>query len=149
LELNQVGSYRISSDTLNADVTLESASENALTLLVNGQRPKVRFVRNDDFIAIFTGEDTFTFDRVKLELAGEGAASGDNIISPMPGAVVSLNAKAGEKVSEGDKLITIEAMKMEHGLTAPRDGVISEVLVKLGDQVEDGALLIALEPIDE
>lgn len=149
VELNEVGSYRISSDAFKADVTLEGADKNALTLFVNGQRHKVRFVRNDDFIAIFTGEDTFTFDHVKLELEGEGAASGDNIISPMPGAVVSLNAKAGEKVSEGDKLITIEAMKMEHGLIAPRDGVISEVLVSLGDQVEDGALLIALEPIDE
>lgn len=148
VELNEVGSYRISGDTFNADVTLESASENALALLLNGQRHKVRFVRHDDFIAIFTGENNFTFDRVKLELAGEGATSGDNIISPMPGAVVALNAKAGDKVSEGDKLITIEAMKMEHGLIAPRDGVISEVLVNLGDQVEDGALLIALEPID-
>ena len=149
VQLNNVGVYRVTSNDLQLEVELLSADDQELSISVNAQRHTVHYVQHEDFIAIFTGEDTFTFDRVKLELAGEGAASGDNIVSPMPGAVVALSASAGDKVSEGDKLITIEAMKMEHGLTAPRDGIIKSVLVELGDQVEDGALLIELESEDE
>ncbi|MCL4127487.1 UNVERIFIED_CONTAM: hypothetical protein GTU68_013661 [Idotea baltica] len=66
----------------------------------------------------------------------------------MPGLVKLLNAKAGQSVSKGDVLIMLEAMKMEHSLTAPRDGVIGEVLTEIGDQVLDGAMLLQLEPVD-
>ena len=47
--------------------------------------------------------------------------------------------------ARGAPLIVLEAMKMEHTLTAPRDGVVAEVLVKVGDQVADGMVLLALE----
>ena len=52
-------------------------------------------------------------------------------------------------VARGDVLVVLEAMKMEHALTAPRDGRIGEVLVEAGAQVTDGTLLLALEPEDE
>ena len=52
-------------------------------------------------------------------------------------------------VAAGDVLAVMEAMKMEHSLTAPRDGTIAEVAVDAGDQVEEGALLITLEPADD
>ena len=52
-------------------------------------------------------------------------------------------------MAKGEVLVVLEAMKMEHALTAPRDGVVAEVLVAAGAQVTDGALLLALEPGDE
>ena len=67
----------------------------------------------------------------------------------MPGMVTLVNAKAGQSVSEGDNLIVLEAMKMEHALQAPRDGVIAEVMAEAGDQVLDGALLLSMVPEDE
>lgn len=63
----------------------------------------------------------------------------------MPGLVKSVHAEAGQAVRAGDRLAVLEAMKMEHKLTAARDGVVAEVLVAPGDQVEAGAALIRLQ----
>ena len=63
----------------------------------------------------------------------------------MPGLVKSMLAEVGQQVTAGTRLAVLEAMKMEHALTAPRDGVVAEVLVADGAQVEAGAPLIRLE----
>ncbi|MDZ5448871.1 acetyl/propionyl/methylcrotonyl-CoA carboxylase subunit alpha [Labrys sp. ZIDIC5] len=67
------------------------------------------------------------------------------ILSPMPGLVLSVNAVAGETVEKGQPLVVIEAMKMEHTVSAPRTGVVKVVDVAVGDQVVAGAELVVLE----
>jgi 3-methylcrotonyl-CoA carboxylase alpha subunit len=52
-------------------------------------------------------------------------------------------------VARGERLVVLEAMKMEHALLAPRDGVIAEVMVAEGAQVTDGTVILRLEPVDE
>ncbi|KUJ76779.1 3-methylcrotonyl-CoA carboxylase [Ruegeria marisrubri] len=75
-----------------------------------------------------------------------GAAGDTNVIeAPMPGLVKAVFAEAGQAVKEGDRLATLEAMKMEHSLLAARDGVVAEVLAAAGSQVEAGAALVRLE----
>lgn len=66
----------------------------------------------------------------------------------MPGLVKSVYAEVGQVVAAGDRLIVLEAMKMEHALLAARDGVVAEVLVAQEAQVEAGAALVRLEPED-
>ncbi len=66
--------------------------------------------------------------------------------APMPGRVVLVNVEAGHRVTAGQELLVIEAMKMELGLKAPRDGVIGDVRAAAGDVVEADAVLITLEP---
>ncbi len=83
-----------------------------------------------------------------LAVAEEAQASGDSIIAPMPGLVSAVRTANGAKVRKGDALLVLEAMKMEHVLTAPRDGVVAEVLVDERDQVTDGMLLLRLEAQD-
>ena len=68
--------------------------------------------------------------------------------APMPGLVKAISAAVGDTVEEGAPLAMMEAMKMEHTLTAPRAGVIASVSAAVGDQVDEGAVLIALEPED-
>jgi acetyl-CoA/propionyl-CoA carboxylase biotin carboxyl carrier protein len=64
--------------------------------------------------------------------------SGDaEIVSPMPGSVVAVGIEDGSKVSSGDVVVTVEAMKMEHALSTPVDGTV-ELLVAVGDQVKVG-----------
>jgi acetyl-CoA/propionyl-CoA carboxylase biotin carboxyl carrier protein len=64
--------------------------------------------------------------------------SGDaELVSPMPGSVVAIGSDDGEIVTAGTTVITVEAMKMEHALSAPVDGVV-ELLVAVGDQVKVG-----------
>ena len=67
----------------------------------------------------------------------------------MPGLVKAVHVTKGDTVAAGDRLAVLEAMKMEHVLTAGRDGVVADVLVQEGAQVEAGAALIVLAEEDE
>ena len=64
-----------------------------------------------------------------------------SLIAPMPGNVIRLGAEVGDTVAAGQPLIWLEAMKMEHTITAPADGVLAELNVQTGQQVEVGAVL--------
>ncbi|MBO9712053.1 acetyl/propionyl/methylcrotonyl-CoA carboxylase subunit alpha [Sphingomonas sp.] len=75
--------------------------------------------------------------------AGDGA-----ILAPMPGRVTAVEVSAGEAVAKGQRLVTLEAMKMEHGLTAPFDGTIAELNAEPGAQVSEGTLLVRVEKVE-
>ena len=62
--------------------------------------------------------------------------------APMPGNVIRVLVKAGERVSRGQQLLVMEAMKMEHAILAPEDGVVGKVLFKQGDLVNNDSELI-------
>jgi len=68
-----------------------------------------------------------------------------SILSPMPGAVVSVSVKPGDSVVDGQELCIIEAMKMQNILKSEREGVIKSVRVKAGDSVAVDQLLIEFE----
>ena len=72
--------------------------------------------------------------------AGDGA-----ILSPMPGRIIAVEVAAGDRVAKGQKLLTLEAMKMEHTLTAPFDGTVAELHASPGAQVQVEALLARIE----
>jgi 3-methylcrotonyl-CoA carboxylase alpha subunit len=82
-----------------------------------------------------------------LAHAGEGAADTGRLTAPMPGKVVSFGVKAGDKVSKGQALAVMEAMKMEHTIAAPADGVVAELLYSPGDQVAEGAELLKISQV--
>ena len=67
-------------------------------------------------------------------------------VSPMPGKVVAVSVEAGQSVSRGQTLVTLEAMKMEHALAAPFDGVVETLSVAAGDQVSEGLVMVRLAP---
>ena len=68
-----------------------------------------------------------------------------SLLAPMPAAVVSVAVESGQHVSKGDIVLVLEAMKMQHTITAPSDGVVSELDVSAGQQVEAGAVLAVIE----
>ena len=76
--------------------------------------------------------------------AGDTHADAGRLTAPMPGKVVSFAVKAGDKVSRGQPLAVMEAMKMEHTITAPADGTVEELLYLPGDQVAEGAELLRI-----
>ena len=76
---------------------------------------------------------------------GVAAAPDGAIISPMPGKIIALEVAAGAAVTKGQKLLTLEAMKMEHSLVAPFDGTVAELNAQAGAQVSEGALLARIE----
>ncbi len=78
-----------------------------------------------------------------LTHAGDAAAEG-RLTAPMPGKVIAFHVKAGDTVSAGQALAVMEAMKMEHTITAPRAGTVAELLYAVGDQVAEGGELLRL-----
>ena len=75
-----------------------------------------------------------------------GAHAGDGaILSPMPGRITAVDVAAGDSVTRGQRLLTLEAMKMEHGLVAPFDGVVAELTAAPGAQVAVDTLLARIE----
>jgi propionyl-CoA carboxylase alpha chain len=75
----------------------------------------------------------------------ESAVEQGSLLAPMPGNVIRLGAELGDPVTAGQPLIWLEAMKMEHTISAPADGVLTHLNVKPGDQVEVGAILARVE----
>ncbi len=71
-----------------------------------------------------------------------------SLSSPMPGRVVKLLVKEGDKVIKGQDLVVIEAMKMENKLSSPFDGVISKIFYDVGNQVEANIPLMEIEPLE-
>jgi acetyl/propionyl-CoA carboxylase alpha subunit len=78
----------------------------------------------------------------------DSAVAQGSLVAPMPGNVIRIGAQVGETVTAGRPLIWLEAMKMEHTITAPNDGVLTELNVQTGQQVEVGAVLARVEAPD-
>jgi 3-methylcrotonyl-CoA carboxylase alpha subunit len=76
---------------------------------------------------------------------GHGIQDGE-IEAPMPGRVTAVEVSQGEKVAKGQRLLILEAMKMEHALTAPFDGTVVELTAKAGAQVTEGQMLVKVTP---
>ena len=74
----------------------------------------------------------------------DAAGSAGGPVSPLPGSVVSVYVASGDEVADGDLLVVVEAMKMEHRIVATADSTVAEVLVAPGDKVDAGDLLVAL-----
>ncbi|EJZ19972.1 methylcrotonoyl-CoA carboxylase biotinylated subunit protein [Rhizobium sp. Pop5] len=102
---------------------------------------------------VTTAETTVLFDDgnawpISLPAASEieanhGAGDGA-ILSPMPGLVISVEVAEGDRVAKGDRLLTVEAMKMEHSLRAPFDGVVGKLQVSSGIRVSENQLVVTV-----
>lgn len=79
-----------------------------------------------------------------LDFADDVAAHQDSVLAPMPGSVVSVHCQIGDEVKGGDTLVTIESMKLQSSLVAPRDGAIAEILRAEGQTFEIDDVLISL-----
>jgi len=96
-------------------------------------------------VVVFREGQAFEF---ALGSRGTGTSHGlhdGEIEAPMPGKVTAVEVAAGDKVAKGQRLLTLEAMKMEHSLTAPFDGTVAELSAAQGQQVTEGQLLLRVE----
>jgi propionyl-CoA carboxylase alpha chain/3-methylcrotonyl-CoA carboxylase alpha subunit len=111
--------------------------------VVVGERRALSFVRSETGVVLF--DEGQALEIRESEIAGHagdaGAVSDGSIRAPMPGKIVAVQAAAGDTVEKGRPLVVLEAMKMEHALTAPFDGVVESLPVSVGQQVTEGAIL--------
>ncbi|HET9638637.1 MAG TPA: acetyl/propionyl/methylcrotonyl-CoA carboxylase subunit alpha [Allosphingosinicella sp.] len=97
-------------------------------------------------VLVFSAGQAFAFTLPGAGGAAAGGAASDGVLlSPMPGRVLSVEVRQGDRVAKGQKLLTLEAMKMEHSLTAPFEGVVAELGAVEGGQVSEGTLLVRVE----
>jgi 3-methylcrotonyl-CoA carboxylase alpha subunit len=134
---------------VNAAVALGRAGEFRSVALDDDQpMAAVSGFRDDERVVVFYEGQAYEFDRSARD--NVGAAAGDGaIVAPMPGKVTSVEVKQGEKVAKGQRLLTLEAMKMEHGMVAPFDGVVAELNAKAGAQVQVDAVLAVVKADDQ
>ncbi|MFC4522761.1 acetyl/propionyl/methylcrotonyl-CoA carboxylase subunit alpha [Cupriavidus pinatubonensis] len=100
-------------------------------------------VEGDDFHVFNAGRHAVLGWLDPLAHAGETEGEGGKLTAPMPGKVIAVMVEPGSTVTRGTPLLVMEAMKMEHTISAPADGVVSEVLFGVGEQVTEGAQLLA------
>ncbi len=135
---------------------LNAKSSHDMLLSVNGKSVEVRIP--DDWIDdIWSSDATPTSALVSAKgvvfeigqhnpRADEHHSAHDgDILSPMPGRIIAVEVTQGQTVTKGQKLLTLEAMKMEHSLTAPFDGVVAELNAVAGAQVQVDSLLVRIE----
>ncbi|QLL05935.1 acetyl/propionyl/methylcrotonyl-CoA carboxylase subunit alpha [Mycobacterium vicinigordonae] len=123
--------------------------QNRLTVTLDGVRRDYRLAEADGHLWIADERGTWHIREAEEHkihrAAGERPAE---VVSPMPGSVIAVQVESGAQVSEGDVVVVVEAMKMEHSLAAPISGRV-EVLVGVGDQVKVEQVLARLIPETE
>ena len=100
----------------------------------------------DDRVVVFREGQAFEFALSTRGIVGSHGVADGVIAAPMPGKVTSVDISHGDKVVTGQRLLTLEAMKMEHGLVAPFDGLVVDLPASEGAQVSEGAILVRVEP---
>jgi len=127
-------------------LAVRSGSPERHELYLDERRVAVSTYKVGEQVAVFGAHGSAMVTEVDvIAHAGEGGSEGGRLTAPMPGKLVAFLAQAGDSVTKGQPLAVMEAMKMEHTITAPRDGVVAELLFAVGDQVGDGAELLRLQ----
>ena len=150
--MESAGGYAVTMDGRSYDVKSERILPGLYSLLVGGESYEV---------SVYSPEaDTYNvhlhdgmrrvqlLSPIGLVLKGQGggaSAQGLSVRAPMPGKVVRVLVSVGQKVSKGDGVIVVEAMKMQNEMQALSGGIVKEVRAREGDTVEGGAELVILE----
>ena len=138
--------FRLNAPSLT-QAALRSGAEVRAVSPDDGPIAAVTGFADSERVVVFYEGQAYEFDRAAR--GNVGAAAGDGaILAPMPGKVTSVEISHGEKVAKGQRLLTLEAMKMEHGLVAPFDGVVAELNAKAGAQVQVDEVLAKIEKSD-
>jgi 3-methylcrotonyl-CoA carboxylase alpha subunit len=118
---------------------------------LNGQMQRLRVIEIDQDLHLFRAGRQVSLRVARTEDALQVSAGAEegSLLTPLPGTVVAVHVKAGQQVTRGAPLVTVEAMKMEHTLTAPYDGTVARVAFAVAERVAAGAILVELTPLEQ
>jgi 3-methylcrotonyl-CoA carboxylase alpha subunit len=123
----------------------ERLAAERLSIRLDARLFEARAVREGDDWHVFAGGDYRKLTLKEGLPREDDEARGGSLTAPMPGRIIQVMSHPGDAVKKGQALLILEAMKMEHTITAPADGVIKEIHFAAGEQVLEGAELISIE----
>ena len=129
-------------------VSVEQGSPDRVTIAVGDNRHEIDVARYGELRYVDSDLGPARLVEVPRFPASQIDEDAGSLHAPMPGMVIRVDAAVGANVSEGQVLVVMEAMKMEHTLRSPRDGTVASVLCEAGDQVEADTILIVVEGTD-
>ena len=155
VDIREVGDhYELTVDGTTHVVDSRRVGRTAVrSLIIAGRSYEANTVQDGDKCDVYLNGDLFSlevFDELwarAKEGKSDGAARGETIQAPIPGAVVKLLVEPGQVVAAGQAVAVLEAMKMQNELTATWGGTVTDVKVTLGDTVAAGTPLIVLAPL--
>jgi propionyl-CoA carboxylase alpha chain len=135
--------YRLTRDgwVVDADVEVVDVSAEVVVLEVGGVRRRFEVAFYPGLVCV----GTVALVPVERFADPAGQVAAGSLVAPMPGTVVRVGVEVGDKVERGQALVWLEAMKMEHTVSAPAEGVVTELAVRAGQQVEVGAVLAVVQ----
>jgi propionyl-CoA carboxylase alpha chain len=139
--------YRLTRDgwAVEGDVEVVEVAADLVVLEVGGVRRRLEVAAYPGLVCV----GSVMLKPVERFLDPAGQVSAGSLLAPMPGTVVRVAVEVGDKVEAGQGLVWIEAMKMEHTISAPAAGVVTELDVSTGQQVEVGAVLAVVQGAGE
>ena len=126
-------------------VTPVSATPAEVVLAQHGVATAFAVAHYGDQVCVDSPLGSMTFTAVSAFPDPDAAVQQGSLLASMPGSVIRLGAALGDTVSAGQPLVWLEAMKMEHTITAPADGLLTQLDVAVGQQVEVGTVLARVE----
>ncbi len=137
--------WRITLDEVEHAVRVQR-SETELRADVDGHQRRLRAIDDGHALYLFDGNADLRFAlHDPVVEADQPAPEAGDLVAPMPGRIVSLAVAPGTRVTRGQPLLVMEAMKMEHALHAPADGIVRRYPVREGALVAEGAMLVDFE----
>ncbi|MCV6588868.1 MAG: acetyl/propionyl/methylcrotonyl-CoA carboxylase subunit alpha [Marinobacterium sp.] len=146
--LEQADQYLISVDDSEYQVSA-SLNDDALQVMINGHRLTVHLFQDGDNFTLFNEGEQFNCELYRERFEGGDEAGEGSLTAPMNGAMVAVLVESGQQVTEGETLVVMEAMKMEHSIKAPFDGTVTDIFFGEGDLVSEGDQLIAVAAAEE
>jgi 3-methylcrotonyl-CoA carboxylase alpha subunit len=123
------------------------AGDGTIEVELDGRRSRATVARRTGELTVFAGGGSYRLEFEKPVAIEEEDPSG-RLVSPLPGSVIDVLVGSGETVAKGQALMIIEAMKMEHTISAPKRGTVRQIYFSKGEQVAEGAQLLEFEPED-
>ena len=146
------GGYRVILDDAPIDVDAALIRGSIYSLLIGRRSFEVATMPSRDGMDVYVSGDVFhirVVDELWARVEGNSSADAtgrEEIVSPMPGAVVGLRVGMGDPVASGQSVAVVEAMKMQNDVASVRSGKVIEIRVKEGDVVDRGTVLVVLGP---
>ena len=128
-----------------AHVQWQDAAHTELALECEGLREHICTVRTDNGVQVFHAGRAWAFECPAAHGQAEASAGSGDLLAPLTARVLQVMVSPGQTVQAGERLLVLEAMKMEHTLTAPFTGVVRELRAQSGGQALKGALLLQIE----